>query len=117
MHPNIFSSLKMKPVGASKFKLLSRKIEKNFYAELWLRLFETLVFFLKQAYAEYGNLEEFLKATQGTKLTMVIEANTNFPFVIEHLEKVWYGPLTSLDKKDMEAIKRLLREEKQQSKD
>lgn len=90
MRLNIFSSLKLKPLGVSKWKVFSGKMEKDLYAKVWLQLFETLILLLKERYDQHENLEQFLRETQGTSLLLVVEVNTDFPLAVEHVEKAWF---------------------------
>jgi len=89
MNLNIFSNLKLKPIGASEWTTLSSltgKVKKDLYAQVWQHLYDALLLLLLGIYGQCGSFEEFLKETKDTRLLLSLEADTNFARLVEFYE-------------------------------
>jgi len=91
MKLNIFSSLKLPQPKPSEWKTLQGKVEKTLYTKVWQHLFEALMLLLLSVYEQCGSFEAFLRQTENTKILLSLEANTDFNWPIQKLEKAIFG--------------------------
>lgn len=89
-HLNILSSLKLPPMGISKYKPISAKFDLGLDAEVYSRLLETVVLLLKTKYDQKEELKDFLEETRGTSMILTIDLNTDFHSILEYFDKKFF---------------------------
>jgi len=84
---NILTSLKLPPIGNSKYKPISARYELDLYTEIYSRLLDAVVLFLRKKFDQSKNFEDFLEETRGTNIFLSIDLKTDFQRIVETFDK------------------------------
>lgn len=91
---SLFTSLNIKPMGISRFKVGSGGVDKDFYADFYAQIFDRVVALLYDIYVKQGrDVKRLLLETKGSRIVVVVDAVTDFAKFVNMEEYLYFENL------------------------